>query len=496
MLTKANNFERAFSKARNIFLTRALLAVVVLSAMVPAAHAQIDPGGGGGTNSGPTYVPLNTWSFNDYSSWTSDAGYAPLSFTNLNFSILGNGHSLVVDSNLPAWLQYNVKESDGTTNLTVDTGTVTFWFAPNWSGTNQGGAGPGVFGRLLEVGSYTTNSNLGWWSLYVDDVGNNLYFSAQTNNSSGTFTNYISLPIAWTTNFFHFIALTYTATNTALYLDGILATNGPGVTIYPGANVLANGFTIGSSTNGLNQAHGFFNSLQTFNVPLDAGTIQQIFSDNYDFYMINPFNTAMESLSSASSDPSFSDDGYSAITGAGNLQWVGSAPGMGGTNAYQVWITNVTAVAAGNGTMNVTFTIAGGLPGYLYDVFATGALQGPLANGTWVWLGQGSTCNTYTVNIPTRHAFLILGTPLDTDGDGLTDAYEKLVSHTDPTQAQTDVYGVPMAWYLQYGLNPTSGGQDPDHDGLLNYQEYLYGTKPQVSEGFSIWTPAANSNIP
>jgi hypothetical protein len=497
MHTKVNNFESAFYRARNIFLTRLLLAAAFLLATIPMAHAQIDPGGGGGTNAGPTYVPLNTWSFNDHTSWTSDTGYAPASFTNLDSSNLGNGHSLVVDTNLPAWLRYNIFENDGTTNLTVDTGTVTFWFAPNWSGTNQGGAGPGAYGRLLEVGAYTTNSNLGWWSIYTDNAGDNLYFSAQTNNSSGTFTNYISLPIAWTTNYFHFITLTYTPTNTALYLDGTLATNGPGVTVYPGSSVLANGFTIGSSTNGSNQAHGFFNSLQTFNVPLDAGTIQQIFSDNYDFYMINPLNTAMESLSSATSDPTFTDDSYSAISGAGNLQWVSSAPGLGGTNAYQVWITNVTAVAAGNGTMNVTFTIAGGLDGFLYDVFATGALQGPLANGTWVWLGQGSHCNTYTVNIPTRKAFLILGTPLDSNGDGITDAYSKLVAQIDPNAPpQNDAYGVPYAWYLQNGLNPMSGGQDPDHDGLLNYQEYLFGTKPQVSEGFSIWTTAGNSNIP
>jgi hypothetical protein len=56
---------------------------------------------------------------------------------------------LVVETNLPAWLQFNVVENDGTTNLTVDSGTVTFWFAPgNWSSTNAGGTGPGEYGRL------------------------------------------------------------------------------------------------------------------------------------------------------------------------------------------------------------------------------------------------------------------------------------------------------------------------------------------------------------
>ena len=42
----------------------------------------------------------------------------------------------------------------------------------------------------------------------------------------GYTTNYLTFPISWTANGWHFIALTYSATNLALYLDGKLATNG------------------------------------------------------------------------------------------------------------------------------------------------------------------------------------------------------------------------------------------------------------------------------
>ena len=136
---------------------------------------------------GPTNALLDSWCFLDSTNWTSDLGYAPVSFTNLAFSILGNGASVVLDSTNPAWLQYNVYENDGTTNLTVDQGSVTFWFAPNWSSTNQGGTGPGEWGRLLEVGAYTPDSSYGWWSIYVDDGGNNIYFSTQTNDLSSKF---------------------------------------------------------------------------------------------------------------------------------------------------------------------------------------------------------------------------------------------------------------------------------------------------------------------
>jgi len=88
-----------------------------------------------------------------------------------------------------------------------------------------------------------------------------------------------------------------------------------------------------------------------------------------------------------------------------------------------------------------------------------------------------------------------MGTPYDTSGYGLTDAYELLVAKINPNGPQTDAYGVPYAWYAENGMIPITSGLatlDPDGDGLLNYQEYLYGTRPNVSEGFSIWIGSAN----
>jgi hypothetical protein len=179
------------------------------------------------------------------------------------------------------------------------------------------------------------------------------------------------------------------------------------------------------------------------------------------------------------------------------LQWLTNSSSCL-TNA-KVWITNVTATAMGSGsnlTMKVTFTIAGGSDGYPYDVFANSVLSFG-TNAPWAWLGQGYHCNIYTVtNLPPGACFLILGTPQDSDGDGLTDAYERLASHTDPNQAQWDVNGVPYAWYLQFGQGIGSATNDPDADALLNYQEYQYGTKPLVSEGLAVWTTAGNASIP
>lgn len=352
-------------KPKTLRLGRIALIPLIIFSSGLDGWAQFNFGGGGGS-SAPSYTPLNSWSFHDNTNWTSDKGYAPVSFTNLNFNNLGNSASLVVNSTNPAWLQFNVMETNGATNLTVNLGTTMFWFAPsNWTSAGAGGTGPGEYGRLLEVGNYTPDSSFGWWSIYVDDVGDNIYFSAQTNDLSSNVVTYLSAPISWTPNYFHHVALTYSATNTALYLDGSLVTNGAPLATYPGANALAKGFFIGSDSNGVLQAQGMFNSVATYNVPLDADTIQKIFTDQYEWCMMNPMNQAMFKLSPAEATATANITATpNVITGQGNLQIIGSlANCQSSTNPYQVWITNVTATVAANNTMNVTFAIAGGQDG-------------------------------------------------------------------------------------------------------------------------------------
>jgi hypothetical protein len=465
-------------------LCRPILFLLLLGFLAGTSRAQpMFPSGGG---KGDTNTPLDSWSFyDDHTNWTSDYGYSPVSFTNLNFSNLGDGASLVVDTNIPAWLQYNVYEGDGTTNLTVDQGSVIFWFAPNWSSTNDagGGLGPQEYGRLFEVGGYTSDSSYGWWSIYVDAGGNNIYFSAQTNDLSSSYTTFLSAPIDWTTNYFHFIALTYSATNTALYLDGTLVTNGLPLTVYPGTDVLTNGFYIGGDGSGIYQAHGLFNNVATYNYPLDSDYIQQLFNSEYIYYMISPWNTAMMNLSSAPSNPSSPPGYYDAITGQGGLQLVGSVSAITSTN---FWITNVTAHAA-SGAMSMTFTIQGGFDNVPYDVFANSVLSFGSNGVPWSWMGQGYHGNTYTItNLPSTACFLILGSPQDSDGDGLTDAYELLVSKTDPNNADTDGDGISDSDEVLNGTNPllanTSWKLDTDSDGLPDTYETTVGLNPNSAE--------------
>jgi hypothetical protein len=197
--------------------------------------------------------------------------------------------------------------------------------------------------------------------------------------------------------------------------------------------------------------------------------------------MINPWNIPyMCALNSGPSSPSTNAVTPDVITGAGYLQWDGTVTPLYSTNANLVWITNITATAAGGGTENVTFTIQGGQASYYYDVFATGALQSPLTNAVWFWMGQGNSGNTYTLPITSGNAFLILGTPQDTDGDGLTDAYELLVSHTDTNNPYSNLDGILDGWDILLGLNPqTSNVTQPGT--RANYTYYSSDWLNQVS---------------
>jgi hypothetical protein len=72
-------------------------------------------------------------------------------------------------------------------------------------------------------------------------------------------------------------------------------------------------------------------------------------------------------------------------------------------------------------------------------------------------MGQGLHCVSYSLSItnqPNVSAFLILGTPEDDDLDGLTTAYELLVSKTNPYNPDTDGDGISDGDEILLGTDP------------------------------------------
>jgi uncharacterized Zn-binding protein involved in type VI secretion len=241
------------------------------------------------------FIPLGHWTFNDTNTWIGEEGQLPLLATNVAGVPNWSSNAVWVDISSPALLSYNVVETNGTTNITCQTGSVLFWFKPDWSSTNAGGNGPGAWGRLIEMGSndsdLSTNSWLvdstnGWWSLYLSPDGTQLLFGTSTNG--GGMTN-LSANVSWYSNEWHQIALTCSPTGSALYVDGQLLTNGAGVIYFPNADELANGFRIGSDQDGNNQAGGAFDELETFDYPLAAANTYTHGGDIPDWWELKYF---------------------------------------------------------------------------------------------------------------------------------------------------------------------------------------------------------------
>ena len=117
--------------------------------------------------------------------------------------------------------------------------------------------------------------------------------------------------------------------------------------------------------------------------------------------------------------------------------------------------------------MLVTFTVLGGTNWAIYDLFGCAPMQ-TLTNGGWA-VSQVTNCSIYSIaNQLTNYTFYALGTPQDTDSDGLTDAYELLVSGTDPNNPDSNGNGLLDAYDFLLGLDPKTD-QSLQSGYRLNY---------------------------
>jgi len=80
--------------------------------------------------------------------------------------------------------------------------------------------------------------------------------------------------------------------------------------------------------------------------------------------------------------------------------------------------------------------------------------------------------------------------PLDGNGDGIA-AFDIGALEYDANTMDSDLDGVPDAWYLRYGLDPGAPGvsqADPDQDKHSNYHEWIAGTVPtDPDSAFSVF---------
>ena len=247
------------------------------------------------STNGPTVVGY--WSFNNAGSpWVGNLGQVPLIAYGLQNPVSPWTNALQVDNGTTANLSYRYAESNGLENIHCLNGAVSFWFKPDWNGS----AAPGTNGQLLALGDGTNSL----WSLYVDAPGSNILFQTGSN---GVFITYFTNGIAsFSSNTWYAVTLDYSTASTALYLNGLLAQSGPGITNYPNiADRMTYGFSLGSDHTGQHEAHACFDEVYTYDSPLSA---EEILS-NY----VEGLLTANSSGGSGVGQPDW--DTYNALNG-------------------------------------------------------------------------------------------------------------------------------------------------------------------------------------
>ncbi len=224
------------------------------------------------TVSPPPPERIGYWRFNNPPVWSDEQGLLPSTALGLAPSPSWSGYAVHLGSAQNGNLAYPCYRTNGSPVVTLPTGSIRFWYKPDWS-TYDGltNLGPQDTIRLFEIGEQSTNAGYGWFAITINSRGTALTFSTE---SSGIHTDNAVCPIQFATNSWYQITLTYTPTNSALYVDGVpVVTNGFGVTNFPGTNVLQQGFHLGCSWDEVHQANGRFDELETFNYPLSATSV-------------------------------------------------------------------------------------------------------------------------------------------------------------------------------------------------------------------------------
>jgi hypothetical protein len=115
---------------------------------------------------------------------------------------------------------------------------------------------------------------VGDWLIAIDPPGSNILFLTSSNGSRQVVFKY---PIDIDAGDFWQIGVAWSETNTALYLNGELATNAQPILYRPTISESLNyGFFVGSlGTNGDGQARGQFQDLASYDFPLTADQVAQ-----------------------------------------------------------------------------------------------------------------------------------------------------------------------------------------------------------------------------
>ncbi|MDW8308768.1 MAG: LamG-like jellyroll fold domain-containing protein, partial [Verrucomicrobiales bacterium] len=318
---------------------------------------------------------------------------------------------------------------NGQTNVAA-AGALRFWLRPYWSSA-PAGQGPGERVCLVELLAAEKGLALSLWRLEVCARGEVLALVRQGDKGDEVL---IRVPIDWRAGEWHQVAINYDPKATRLFVDGQAVGDGAGVaTAPPGVLWLV----WGSNADGKQAAEGELDELYTFAGPLEVG-LQ--YSTLRERAALGPVSEAEERRLAEFAEA----EAKRAWAESDRGEEFGRMRILGGTaecfTNVPVYLTNIVALFQTNAGWTVQFDVQGGPVGAYWDLFVTTNLgANHLTNAQWFWLERGPSCSTYQyTNQFGERSFYIVGRTNDTDGGGLPDAYERLVTHTDPNDSSDD----------------------------------------------------------
>lgn len=354
-----------------------------------------------------------------------------------------SGYALQMAGNAARRLLIPSVKEDGRRNVTSGTGTVRFWFAPYWASQSGGGTGPGVWARLLEFGRADETGF--WLSLAAQPDGNGLKVSARIN---GVATTLLDAPVQWGSNQWHQVALVYETNGMQVLVDGNVIGATSAVPPWPASSEWPQYLlSVGAGFQGQELAQGEFDELTTFAGPVDSDYLAWHYGQNAPVAAQGPIieGGLGGSMMMSSSPPPPGGGGGGSGT---NEPPPGVVTGPGLRLTVPVITANVLATSLSEADTNSAYEIFHKL------TFAS--------TSKWVRAASGDLGQTnFSVSVPsTNSAFYKAAEIFDTDFDGLSDAYEELISGTSKTLLDSDGDGIP------------DGKDDANANGVPDYVDY------------------------
>lgn len=416
---------------------------------------------------------LTTWRFDD-AAWVARPTSNALAARHLALAESWSGYALDTSGEQSSLLALPLFSSTGKPHVTANAGTVRFWFAPAWSSKSAGGSGPGEWARLFEVSNPSDEQQKFWITLAIDPTGSILTLASKAEHGPPV---YLQAAVQWQAGQWHQVHAVYSPTNTLLVVDGALAAATENGIAWPGAAQWPElAFSLGSGLDGEDIARGQFEELTTFAFPLSLEYMAWHYGQYAGVAAMGPVTeqeriaarqqrseSELTFAATSSSEPPPAP-GPGGGGGGGGVTFPPPPPGLKLTRPMLAGVSLATTLAEADTNS-------------AYDIFQKLGLQ---PTNTWSRVAMGDIGQTnFTLNVPsTNHAFFIAAAVVDSDFDGLPDAYEELILGTSPLSPDTNGDGVP------------DGNADRDGNGLPDYVDYngltravIYATRTNAFEG-------------